>query len=475
MFVLKYKVDVDLKGKAMLSKNSEYEIEIFDLNNLGFGVGRIDGTVVFVSGAVDGDVVRAHIIYVGKDYAVAKAKEILKPSPHREKEKFCNSLSCGGCAYKGVSYEHERKLKHESVYQSFKKAGLASAHICELEGGASIKNYRNKAQYPVSSDRDGRCIAGFYAPKSHRVIEAADCPLQNEKFPKIVKFLTSFFDEYGIKAYDEQTEDGIVRHIYLRASSEGECMLTLVINTESLPYTDTLAKNLQKEFPELTSFVLNINNKKTNVICGDEYRLVYGKGYIEDTVCGVRLKIKPEAFYQINHEVAEKIYTKAKALAEFRGDECLLDLYCGTGGIGLTMAASVRELVGVEVVPEAIECARENARANGIENAFFFCADAGDTENIIEKAQKLAKRKIVPDVTVLDPPRKGSSRELLEFLSRMDCKKIVYISCNPDTLARDAKILCDEGYTMGDVYIYDMFPRTGHVESLVCFKRHIEK
>ena len=197
-------------------------------------------------------------------------------------------------------------------------------------------------------------------------------------------FLTSFFDEYGIRAYDEETKKGIVRHIYLRASSEGECMLTLVINSEKLPNEDILAEKLKKEFPELTSFLINVNKKDTNVICGEHYRLVYGKGYIEDSVCGVRLKIKPEAFYQINHEVAEKIYEKARALADFCGDECLLDLYCGTGSIGLTMARSVRELVGVEVVPEAIECARENAKVNGIENAFFFCADAGETENIIE-------------------------------------------------------------------------------------------
>ena len=243
----------------MLSKNSEYEIEIKDLNNLGFGVGRVDGTVVFVSGAVDGDVVKAHIIYVGKDYAVAKVKDIIKESPYRMQTQFCESASCGGCAYRGVSYEHERTLKRDSVYQSFRKAGLPSAFVHELDGGKGITHYRNKAQYPVSNTKDGKCIAGFYAPKSHRVIEASDCPLQDEKFSPIVKFLTSFFDEYGIRAYDEDTKKGIVRHIYLRASSEGECMLTLVINGEKLPNEDILAEKLKKEFPELTSFLINVN------------------------------------------------------------------------------------------------------------------------------------------------------------------------------------------------------------------------
>lgn len=455
----------------MLAKNQKHEIDITDLNNLGFGVGRVDGNVVFVSGAVDGDRVLAHIIYAAKDYAVAKTEKIITPSPYRADTELCQSSACGGCAFRSVTYEHERELKRGQVYQCFRKAGLPNAEIMPLDGCDSIVHYRNKAQYPVSLDRDGKCVAGFYAPKSHRVVEASDCPLQPEIFSRIVKFLTSFFNEHSIKPYDEQTHTGVVRHIYLRKSSEGECMLTLVANSRTVPHEAELSAALKEKFPEITSFLINVNTEKTNVICGDEYRTVYGRGYIEDTVCGVRLKIKPQAFYQINHDVAEKIYEKAKSLADFDGQECLLDLYCGTGSIGLTMARSVRELVGVEVVEEAVECARENARANGIDNAFFFCADATDTENIIESAEKLSGRKINPDVTVLDPPRKGCSRELLDFLAKIECKKIVYISCNPDTLARDAKILCDHGYDMGTVHIYDMFPRTGHVESVVCFTR----
>ena len=458
----------------MLSKNQKHEIDITDLNNLGFGVGRIDGTVVFVSGAVDGDRVLAHIIYVGKDYAVARTEKIITPSPHRSPTELCRSVGCGGCAFRSVTYEHERSLKREQVYQCFRKAQLPDAKISELDGGDSILHYRNKAQYPVSLDKNGKCIAGFYAPKSHRVVEASDCPLQPKIFSEIVKFLTAFFDECNIKPYDEATHTGLVRHIYLRRSSEGECMLTLVINGKGMPCEDKLCECLREQFPEISSFLLNTNTEKTNVICGEEYRALYGRGYIEDTVCGVRLKIRPQAFYQINHAVAQKIYKKARELADFSGEECLLDLYCGTGSIGLTMASFVRELVGVEVVEEAVECARENARENGIDNAFFFCADATDTENIIERAQKLYNIEINPDVTVLDPPRKGCSRELLDFLARIECQKIVYISCNPDTLARDAKILSDYGYDMGEVYIYDMFPRTGHVESVVCFTRRLD-
>ena len=238
-----------------------------------------------------------------------------------------------------------------------------------------------------------------------------------------------------------------------------------------MPKEKMLAEHLQKNHPNVKSFFINVNEKKTNVICSDEYRLVYGEGYIRDVLCGVALEISPASFYQINHDVAEMIYKKARELAQFTGDECLLDLYCGTGSIGLSMADAVRELIGIEVVPDAVECAKRNAEVNGIENAHFFCADASDAENIISAAEKLYSKKISPDVVILDPPRKGSTPELLTYLSDIDCKRIVYISCNPDTLARDAKLLCELGYSMGDVYIYDMFPKTGHVESVVCFNK----
>lgn len=456
----------------MILKNKEYEMEIEDLNNLGYGVGRVENVAVFVGGAVDGDRVLARIILVKKNYAVARAEKIIRPSVHRQKESFCPYKGCGGCAYADIDYSHELDLKRARVESAFYKHGIKDARVMPVFSTYKTKHYRNKAQYPVTQDKNGEYRVGFFAPKSHRVVSAVECPLQPVLFADILKALLEFFSEHKISAYDEQTGKGLVRHIYLRSSEdEKECTLVLVINGRSFPKSEQLVSEVRKKFPSVTSLMLNVNTDNTNVVCGDEYITLYGEGHLIDTMCGVSLKISPAAFYQVNREVAEAIYKKAKSLAELKGDETLLDLYCGIGSIGLSMADSVSSLVGIEVVPEAVECAKENALRNGIKNASFFCADASGAQNIIEKAELSTGRKIDFDTVILDPPRKGCSEELLEYLAKANCKKIIYVSCNPDTLARDALFLTKNGFSMSEVYPFDMFPRTGHVESVVCLTR----
>ena len=456
----------------MILKNKEYEIEIEDLNNLGYGVGHIEGGVVFVGGAVDGDRVLARVILVKKNYAIARTEKLLRPSVYRTEKPFCANKGCGGCAYADINYEHELELKRERVQMAFHKCGMKNVQIMPVFSTYKTEHYRNKAQYPITQDSNGEYRVGFYAPKSHRVVSAVECPLQPVLFAEILKALIEFFKAHKISAYDEETGKGLLRHIYLRASrDEKEITLVLVINGKTLPQSELFVKEIRKQFPTVTSIMLNVNTDDTNVVCGDEYITLYGEGYLIDTMCGVSLKISPASFYQVNRAVAEAIYTKAKELASLKGDECLLDLYCGIGSIGLSMADSVSSLVGIEVVPQAVECAKENAQRNGIKNASFFCADASGTQNIIESAERSTGQKISFDTVILDPPRKGCAEALLEYLANGSCKKIIYVSCNPDTLARDAAFLTQNGFSMSEVYPYDMFPRTGHVESVVCLTR----
>jgi 23S rRNA (uracil1939-C5)-methyltransferase len=456
----------------MIAKNQKYEIKIEDLNNLGYGVGRIGDTVAFVSGAVDGDLVLAKVILVKKNYVVAKAEKIIEPSPYRASESFCSSVGCGGCAYADITYERGLELKRERVEMAFRKARLPEVKIKEVFSTYKIKHYRNKAQYPITRDKNGEYKIGFFAPKSHRVVEAINCSLQPKLFSEILVFLKEWFCKHDISTYDEESKKGLLRHIYLRCSKdEKDVSLVLVVNGKSIPQSEEIVSEIVEKFPMISSVMINVNTLDTNVICTDEYIALYGKGYIEDILCGVNLKISPASFYQVNHDIAEAIYKKAASLADLKGDECLLDLYSGIGSIGLSMAKRVKEVIGVEVVEDAVLCAEENAKRNGIENASFFCADASETENIVEALERVAKRKISPDVVILDPPRKGSSPELLDYLANTSLQKIVYVSCNPDTLARDAGILIEKGFKISEVYPFDMFPRTGHVESVVCLTR----
>ncbi len=451
----------------LLKKGDTVELDITDLNNLGNGVGRYGSFVVFVRGAVAGDRVRAVIIKINKSFAVARLEKILTSSAYRQERDACTApLSCGGCVYRHITYEHELELKQNYVKNAFVKAGLKDVNILPVLSTGEFTYYRNKGQYPVGRTKNGT-VAGFYAAKTHNIIPAEGCAIQNKQFGEIIRFVCSFADLKSWSVYDEESGRGLLRHIYLRVGEvSGEIMLCLVINGDSLPYADEFTKEARKAFPNVVSILLNKNKENTNVVLGKEYVTLYGKEGIEDELCGLRFFISPDSFYQVNRKGAELLYRKAAEAADLCGGEILFDLYCGTGTIGLSMAHLAKELYGIEIVEGAVECARENAERNNIKNATFLCADAGKRENILSLTGGAS-----PDAVIIDPPRKGSTRELAECLASLAVKKVVYVSCDADTLARDCTYFRELGYSIGDVQPVDMFPRTGHVESVVLLTR----
>ncbi len=450
-------------------KGEELELFVTDINNLGCGVARADGDgkVIFVKGAVTGDKIRAQIIKDNKSYAVARLVSVIEPSTHRAKEEFCGAaLSCGGCVYRHVDYSHEKEIKYNFVRSAFDKAGLSDVKVLPVVGTDRIKGYRNKGQYPVCRTKNST-RSGFYASKTHNIVAVESCAIQDGDFAPITKKVCELCDRYGIEAYDEETGKGLLRHVYLRsAQATGEIMLCLVINGKTLPCEEKICDEIAREFPNITGIIVNINTENTNVVLGRQYRILRGRGYVTDRLCGLELSISPESFYQVNRDGAELLYSLAAERAELCGDEILVDLYCGTGTIGLSMAKKVRRLVGIEIVEGAVECARHNAEVNGIENAEFFCADAGNADAVLE-----CTGGVRPDVVVIDPPRKGSTRELARCLAELGVPRIVYVSCDPTTLARDCVWFRELGYEIGEVQPVDMFPRTGHVESVVCITR----
>ena len=454
-----------------LKKNQTIELDIIDITNLGFGVGKHEGEVVFVSGAVTGERILAKIIKVSSSFAVGRLERLLSPSEYRTDDR-CQNRACQSCAYKCISYSHECEIKTENVRSCFKKCGLDGVGIAKLISSPQTAHYRNKAQYPISLTPQGEYQIGFFAPKSHRVTEAASCPLSPAPFSEILEELRAYFKKHSISVYNEESGEGLLRHIYLRRGEvSGEILLTIVINGTSIPAKNELCKSLTKKFPSIVGILLNTNTKNTNVILGEEYITLFGRDHIFDTLAGVRLKITAPSFYQVNHDCAELLYAKARELAEPQKTDTLLDLYCGAGSIGLSMAKDCRELIGIEIVPSAVECARLNAEANGIKNASFYTGDAADSERLLENAERIRGEKIKPDVVILDPPRAGCDEKLLRYVASLSPRRIVYISCNPQTLARDIAILSPLGYTTNEVTPVDMFPGTGHVESLVCLTK----
>lgn len=454
-----------------MNKNDVITLEITDINNFGHGVGRHNGVVVFVAGGVSGDTARVKIIKANKSWCVGKLEEILISSPHRTEKKFCEAPeSCGGCAYRNVTYEHELDRKREYVKNAFRKCGIPDADVREVLTAGEVKGYRNKAQYPVKIE-NGKMTAGFYAAKTHNIVACHSCALQPEIFAKIVGFICRFADDNGITAYDEIAGKGLLRHIYLRRGDKtGEIMVCLVINGKNIPNERGFAEQITEKFPDIKSVLLNFNTKNTNVVLGDNYRTIGGRDYIEDILCDVRFRISAGSFYQVNRDGAELLYGIAADFAESEG-KSVIDLYCGTGTIGLSMAKRARRVVGIEIVEEAVGCANINATINGIENAEFYCGDASDTEGLLESVERKSGKKIDADVVIMDPPRKGSTPELIEYLARRDVKRVVYVSCDPDTLARDCAEFLKYGYKMSEVIPVNMFPRTGHVESVVCLTR----
>ena len=452
-----------------VQKGQLIELETTDLNNLGAGVGHLaDGRTVFVPGAVAGDTVRAEVIKVNKTYAVARLVSVISPSPWRENG-FCNApAGCGGCVYRNLEYARELELKREGLIHLFRKAGLPGAVIGQVRTTGQVRGYRNKAEYPIAEGKKG-LYGGFYAARTHRVTEGACCSLQPAVFGEILAESCRFWTLRAVHAYDETTGKGLLRHLYLRqAKGAGGIFVCPVICGSALPDEAGYVRMIREKFPQVTGIAVNRNEKNTNLILGREFRTLYGDPHLTDTLCGLTFRIAPGAFYQVNHDAAELLYGIAAERAELTGRELLLDLYCGAGTIGLSMAAQAREVIGIEIVPEAVECARANAAANGIGNASFYCGDAGDTEELFAAAER-ERGRLTPDVVILDPPRKGCGEKLLHFLAGRRVPRIVYISCGPDALARDAARLISLGYRMGEVTPVDMFPRTGHVESVLRF------
>lgn len=449
----------------MLKKNDIIDLTIENCDLEGKGIGRYEGMAIFVPSCAKGDVIKAHILKVKPSCAFAKIEEIVIPSPQRAEAACPVYMKCGGCAFGHIKYEAESGIKENHVKECFRRIGVIEPEFEPIITDDEIYGYRNKAQYPVEIDGD-EIKTGFYASHSHRVIHCTDCKLQPPEFGRILRAFEEYIRSENITSYDETAHKGLLRHIYIRKGTKsGEIMVCPVINGKSLPDEGKLVKILTDACNEITSIIVNVNREKTNVILGRECRTVYGKDYITDTLCGLEFRLSPLSFYQVNRNRAEQLYMKAAEYAGLTGKETLLDLYCGTGTIGLSMAHNVKQLIGVEIVEQAIKDAKINAERNGITNARFECGDASDA------AEMLRNEGIKPDVIILDPPRKGCAPDLLETVVKMNPDRIVYVSCDPATLARDCKILDEKGYKVQKAAPVDMFPRTGHVETVVLMSR----
>ncbi len=443
----------------MVNKNDEFKLNITGYTSEGGGVGKFDGQAIFVENTAVGDEILCHIIKAKKTYAIGKAMKIIKPSKSRIEPECTSFKSCGGCSFGHIKYEEELEYKAQKVEDAFKRIGGLSPEFKPIISSPETARYRNKAQYPVRRE-NGILNIGFYAKKSHRVIDGGDCLLQPEDFTSIIEIFRKWINNNNITVYNEEIGIGLIRHIYLRkAFATDEIMVCVVINGVALPNSEELTEML-KAVDGFKTLVVNINREKTNVVLGDTCTAIYGDGYITDILCGVKIKLSPLSFYQVNRNGAELLYKKAAEYVEPTPDRTILDLYCGTGTIGLSMAGSVKELVGVEIIPEAIEDAKLNAKLNCIENARFICGDASVA------AEKLKEEGIKPDTVILDPPRKGCAEELLKTVAEINPQKIVYVSCDPATLARDCSRLLTLGYEVKEVTPVDMFPRTHHVESV---------
>ena len=446
----------------MLKKNDKIAINIDSCTSLGSGVGKYNGMTVFAANTAPGDHVLLHIIKVKPNYAIGKVEKVIHPSKMRINPECPVFEKCGGCAFGHIDYEEELKIKAQQVKDNFKRLAGIDTEPKPIISGESDKRYRNKAQYPVQTDDKNLALIGFYAPHSHRVIDCADCLLQPEEFKKVTDVFRNWIRLFKITTYNELTKKGLLRHIYVRkAVKTGDLMVCVVINGNDIPFKDELIFELKDALPNLKSIIMNKNKKDTNVVLGDECVTLWGNGYITDELCGLKFDISPLSFYQVNHDTAELLYSKAKEYADLHGNETVLDLYCGTGTIGLTMAKEAKEIIGVEIIPQAIENALENAKKNDINNARFICGDAS------RAADMLKAEGIRPDVAIIDPPRKGCSRDLLETLAKMNPERIVYVSCDSATQARDVKILTELGYNFIEVTPVDMFPRAPHCETVV--------
>ena len=449
----------------MLEKGKIYEAVISDYTAEGQGVAKIEGCAVFVPNAIFGEKVLVRIEKAQKTWAAGKITEILEKSPHRVQRECPISASCGGCDFWHMDYAEETRLKAQRVRDCLNRLGGENLERVEILAAPDCRGYRNKAQYPVASQK-GRVYAGFFKAGTHTVVENKRCLILPEEMDRVKDIVIDYANYYRVTAYDEAAHKGLLRHIYVRRGAVSKQVLVcLVVNGRKLPHTEDLVKRLQA-VPGFTSLVLSVNTKKGNTILGDEFITLYGPGYIEDTLCGLDFRLSARSFYQVNHHQAQRLYEAAIAQAGITKEDTVLDLYCGVGTITLCMARAAGKVIGVEVIPQAVEDARENAKRNGIENAEFFCGDAGTAALTLEESG------IRADVVVVDPPRKGLNADAIEALARFHPRRIVYVSCDPATLGRDVALLKQRGYAVKNAMSADLFPRCAHVESIVCFVRN---
>ena len=446
----------------MLKKNEEYIVEIIDNGFQGEGIAKIDNVAIFIPNAIKGEKVKIKILKVTSKVAYGKIIEILEKSEDRIEDIDCETFSrCGGCALRHVKYEKTLEMKKEAVETTLRKALGREVKISEVLKMDEPYNYRNKLQYPVGIDNNGKPVMGVFAERTHVIIPTKDCKIQDVLSQKIANEIFEFIENNNIKVYNEKSLSGSIRHIIIRIGKKtNEVMVTLVSNTAEIEKEKELVNYITSKYKEIKTIVKNINDKNTNVILGRKNKVLFGNGYIYDYLGEFKFKISTMSFYQVNPIQTEKLYGKAVEYANLNGNETVFDLYCGIGTIGIFASKNVKNLYGIETIPEAIDDAGQNAKENNLENAEFF---VGDVEKTLPEF--IRERKINPDVVFVDPPRKGCDKTALDTLLQIEPKRIVYVSCNPATLARDLKIL-EEKYNIEKLSICDMFPFTHHIESI---------
>lgn len=452
-----------------MKKNDIVRMQIVDMTADGSGVAKTEnGEVVFVKDSAVSDVCDIRILKVKKNLSYGKIEKIISKSADRVDSDCEISARCGGCVYRHISYDSELAIKQKKVCDAVCRiGGLDKSLVKDIIGASDrVDRYRNKAQIPMQRDANGEAVMGFYSRHSHKVVDCMDCKISPEIFGQISLLVKEFISKYPHLIYDEQSHSGKLRHLYLRiGEATGEVMVCFVVNGESFEHQDEIFNSILEKYPEVKSIIINVNTKDTNVILGNKNITVYGKDKITDVLCGLKFELSPLSFYQVNRLQAQRLYEKAREYAQLSSDDVLLDLYCGTGTIGLTMAGFCKQLIGVEIIEDAVKNARQNAENNGIDNAQFICSDATNA------AEKLKQDGTKPTVVVVDPPRKGLTPKLVDTITQMSPDRVVYVSCDPATLARDLKQFTENNYSVKEITPVDLFPRTAHVESVALIVR----
>lgn len=442
-----------------IEKNKEYVVDIIDNGFQGEGIAKIDGLTIFIPNAIKGEKIKILIVKVLSSHAFGKIIEIIKPSKYRVESDCPTYKRCGGCSLRHVEYKETLKMKQNAVQSLVNKTLNTKIQVQETEGMEYPYHYRNKAQYPVGLNKDGKPVMGVFANRTHEIIPIDTCYIQNEQTEEIAKFIFNFLVNNNISFYNEKTQKGLVRHIVTKIGIKtNEIMCIIVINGDSFPKENELVRDLKNKFPNIKSIIKNINTKNTNVILGKENINLFGNGYITDVLGNYKFKISPMSFYQVNPVQAEKLYNLGVKYAEITKNDIVFDLYCGIGTISLCMSKYAKKVYGVEIVEEAIEAAKENAKINNVENTEFI---AGDVEKVLSNL--IDNKKVIPDIIMVDPPRRGLDNTSVENIKKVSPKKLVYISCNPATLMRDLAKL-EDIYEIKNIKPVDMFPYTSHVE-----------